>query len=219
MSDWVTLRDTLGLTLRPSDVWPGKPTVSREAGPFSAPLKDTLAVLKRELSALSAKQIVLQVAFRESDLRLDGLPRAGAIAMHPGVMLAFDSRHGSLRLFFDGFTKWQSNLRAIAMHLEHLRRAGLYGVGRDGQQYAGWTALPAPNAPPGVDPRRWAARIVAACAGGGPSMVEAILERHDARDYYYRMAARHVHPDQGGDHERFVQLQHAMELLRMPKHS
>lgn len=111
MSDWVTLKDVLGLTLRPVDVWPGTLRGDRDRSPYSAPLKDTLKVLRRELVALSAKDVVLQIALREQDLRLDGLPRAGAIASHPGVILAFGSRHGALRLFFDRFTRWDHNLR------------------------------------------------------------------------------------------------------------
>lgn len=145
MADWVTLKNKLGLTLRPIDQWPGKLTYARATSPYSAKINDTLNVLQRELRELRAKNIVLEIAIREKDLRLDGLPRAGALASHPGIILSFESKHGPLRLPFDGFRNWEHNLRAIAMHLEHLRLAGLYGVGHDGEQYRGWAALPAPE--------------------------------------------------------------------------
>ena len=115
MSDWQTLRDDLKLTLRPIDHWPGKLRFRRERSPFSAPMKDTLAKIKRELSALSAQAIVLEISLRTQDFRLDGLPRAGAIATHPGVILSFRSKYGPLRFAFDRFDKWTENLRAIGL--------------------------------------------------------------------------------------------------------
>jgi len=208
MSDWVTLQRVLDLTLRPIDTWPEKLRYDRERSPYSAPLKDTLATLKKELSALAAKNIVLQIAFREQDFRLDGLPRANAIATHPGVILAFGSKHGSLRLFFDRFTRWEGNLRAIAMHLEHLRLAGLYGVGKDGQQYQGWKALPAPE--PGgfqaaADAWEWL------CLQSG---ITGSRANSDLVKQAYRIAAARLHPDSPvGDHESFVKLQSVKRLI------
>lgn len=215
MSDWVTLKNALGLTLRPIDAWPGKVRYDREAGPFSAPVKDTQATLKREMMALNAKNVVLQIAFRETDFRQDGLPYANAVATHPGVILAFDSKHGPLRLFFDRFTKWQNNLRAIAMHLEHLRLAGLYGVGTDGQQYKGWQALPPPPAP-ASDRVADAAKFIARHGGGTASEVLTSAERLAQS---YRNAANSLHPDRQPHSEcdrftkMFQQLQTAKELL------
>lgn len=218
MSDWQTLRDRLGLTYKPIEEWPGKPRYDRERGPFSAPLKDTMQTLERELRMLSARSIVLQIAIRERDLRLDGLPRADARAEHPGVILTFDSKHGPLRIWFDRFTNWQHNLRAIAMHLEHLRLAGLYGVGKDGQQYAGWKALPAGSSSQAeFDTAEEAARFIARHSESSMANVEACAQRilvdEPTRQACYRRAAARLHPDAGGDHEQFVRLRRAMELL------
>ena len=209
MSDWVTLKSALGLTLRPIDIWPGKPRGSRDMSPYSAPFKDTLATLRRELSGLSAKNIVLQVALREQDLRQDGLPRAGAIATHPGIILAFDSRHGPLRLFFDRFTRWNHNLRAVAIHLEHLRLAGLYGVGTDGQQYQGWQALPADA---GAD----SAFKTAAQARDWLTAVSGISGDYtlaDVRRKAYRAAEARLHPDAGGFTEEFLRVAESRKML------
>lgn len=212
MSDWVTLKNALDLSLRPIDVWPGKLRADRDRSPYSAPLKDTLATLKREMFGLSARKIVLQIALREQDLRLDGLPRAGAIATHPGIILAFDSKHGPLRLFFDRFTRWDHNLRAVAVHLEHLRLAGLYGVGTDGQQYKGWLALPAPE-PDDFATAEAAAEFIARAAGVAPSLAGEILSDSETRAYYYRIAAKIAHPDVGGDHDQFIRLKTAQSML------
>lgn len=214
MNDWVTLKDSLGLTLRPIDAWPGKmtPAYLREAGPYSAGLKDTLSMLKGELNALSAKNIVLQIAIAEKYLRLDGLPRAGAVADHPGVILAFDSKRGALRLYFDKFTKWQNNLRAITHHLNHLRLAGLYGVGEDGQQYRGWQALPPPPPTSGeVSAEEDAARFVEQY--GGFEWRKILLEEVVFRSAY-RQAAQKLHPDSGGDTNLMMRLNAAATLLK-----
>jgi hypothetical protein len=210
--DWVQLRDQLNLTLKPIDDWPGKPTPawSREKGPFSAGLKDTLATLRKELNALRAKAIVLQIAIKPQQLRLDGLPRAGATAEHPGVILAFDSSKGPLRIWFDKFTKWESNLRAIAMHLEHLRMATLYGVGEDGQAYRGWTAIPAAKAE--TQELSTAVRCLYSAVGRTYSF-EAERDPEEARRLI--MAARaKTHPDRGGSAEDFNRIEIAAKVLK-----
>ncbi len=210
MSNWQQLRDRLGLTLRPLHSWPGAltPAHRREAGPFSAPLKDTLEVLARELRALSARGVVLQLALREGEFRRDGLPRAGARAEHPGVVLSFESRHGPLRLHHDRFTAWEQNLRAIAKHLEHLRLSSLYGVGRDGEQYRGWQALPAGEA--GATPAGPAA------AAGPEAVINELAGTHvGTLSERYRLAVRRCHPDVcGGDERRFRRLQEAWNRLQ-----
>jgi hypothetical protein len=133
-----------GMTVRPIDNWPGQltPSVARQRSNFSAPWRRTLLLLQRELDFLRARRIVLQVAIRERDFRIDGYPRANATAEHPGVILAFESKHGPLRYATDLFTTWQDNLRAIALGLKALRRVDRYGISRSGEQYRGWKALP-----------------------------------------------------------------------------
>ena len=224
MSDWVTLKDALALTLRPIDEWPGKLRSSwqRERAPYSAPLKDTLRVLKRELGELRASRIILQIAIREGQLRLDGLPRPGATAEHPGVILAFDSRHGAMRFAFDRFSRWEYNLRAIALSLEHLRLANLYGVANDGQQYRGWQALPPPpRAGSAASEYAGAASLIDAArvllkTAGLKSDAAACGELVDGRtkpETVFRQAAAKAHPDAGGSHEAFLAVQRARELI------
>jgi hypothetical protein len=220
VSDWQTLRDKLNLKLRPIDVWPGAVRRQRTASPFSAGLGDTLSTLSKELRALNASTIVLQIAIREGDLRLDGLPRANAIAEHPGIILTFQSKHGPLRLAFDGFPKWQHNLRAIAMHLEHLRLASLYGVGNDGEQYKGWTALPpGPSSTPvpeaETSPDR-VARFLWAASGQGfiEADVREVLRDVEKAKKLIRAAQSKTHPDAGGSPVSFRLVQSAAEILK-----
>jgi hypothetical protein len=100
----------------------------------------------------------------------------------------------------DRFTKWESNLRAIAKHLENLRHAGMYGVGEDGQQYQGWKALPAGD---GAGSRESAERLIRGLAGAENGAIE------DA----YRQAVRRCHPDTGGTRETFDALQAAWAVV------
>lgn len=201
MSDWQTVRDRAGLELRPIHHWPGKRNWEPQPSPFRAGLRDTLTMLTRELRALAAKRVVLQIAFREGGFRLDGLPRADAKAEYPGVILSFESQHGALSLPCDSFRHWQDNLRAIAFHLEHLRHASLYGVGRFGEQYRGWKALPETTDAPGSSPEQ----TVRELSGLPPtaSLTEA-----------YRAAVRKCHPDlHHGERAAYDRLQRAWDAL------
>lgn len=220
MSEWQKIYDRLGLTLKPIQNWPQKEPYNCERSPFSAPFGDTLTILERELRHLSARNIVLQIPLKERDFRLDGLPRMDArIGSDPRIILAFDSRHGTLRIYFGRFANWQHNLRAIALHLENLRHASLYGVGRDGQQYTGWKALPAAGQASGdFQTVEAAVRWLAAQSGLWfdshiAQAVEGILKDKSMMNEAYRAAARKLHPDAGGDHAQFVQLQRAKEIL------
>lgn len=222
--DWETLRDGLGITLRPIEQWPQPSTRDREASPFRVTLGQTLKLLERELRMLAAKSPVLQIAIREGGFRRDGLPRADARAEHPGVILSFESKFGPLLLPCDTFRSWQDNLRAIGMHLENLRHASLYGVGRRGEQYRGWKALGAgPGDPfaPAVDPDDWdanreitaeeGARIFGMIQGApwGP-----ILASPSAYAQARPVVLRLAHPDHGGTADRFLQAQSADRALK-----
>jgi hypothetical protein len=86
---------------------------------------------------------VLQVGYRDADLRLDGMPRANARMLHDAVALSFESKWGPLRYETNEFVArgyrggegWQQNLRAIALGMEALRKVDRYGVSKRGEQY------------------------------------------------------------------------------------
>jgi hypothetical protein len=149
-----------------------------------------LDLLESELRKLGAGSVVIGAAFREQDLRQDGMPRSDARApSHPGVELSFDSRHGRLVYATDTCLDWQHNVRSIALGLEALRAVDRYGITERGQQYAGFKALP---------------------AGDGPSAARGaeLIREHGS----VRAALMATHPDRDGDPKDFADVQAAREL-------
>jgi hypothetical protein len=175
------------LIFRPLERWDRRVDTSRPHSPFRAPYQDTIDLLEREARMLGARQVVIELAIQETDLRLDGQPYADTRPRHPGVTVAFESRHGPLKYTADKFATWTENLRAIALGLEALRKVDRYGMTSRGEQYAGWKALPA----------------------GGPNRErgEDLIRRHGG----VRQALMATHPDHGGDAEEFAAVQAARE--------
>jgi len=204
-------------TFRPIDKWPGELTRHRQRARFSASWGRTLALLNHELHRLGARNVVLQVAMRESDIRLDGRPRAKARADHPGIILAFASRHGPLKYTVDTYDRWEDNLRAIALALEALRAVDRYGVTKRGEQYTGFRAIEQHTGSgfeSAEDAAVWMERRYDDYRQPGDAMVtrEEILD--GLADDAYKFLARKLHPDaQGGSHEEFVKLQDAIAMI------
>jgi hypothetical protein len=206
------------VTFRPIDTWPGDLRRTRQTSPFKASYQDTLQLLDRELVHLRAKNIVIQLALTEGEIRLDGMPRADARPAHPGVILAFDSMHGPLKYSTDVYENaswarqvgWQANLRAIALGLEALRKVDRYGITKRGEQYTGWKALgggtPMPAASMSHDD------AIAFLQEHAPG-IEWDYDQPDQVTRAYRAAARTLHPDVGGDPELFKRLGEARRIL------
>jgi hypothetical protein len=198
-------------TYRPLDTWEFGP-INRHRAPFSAGYGKTIILLDRELRLLDARNVVIQVALVERDIRIDGRPKARAVASHPGVVLSFDSKHGPLRYGTGEYATWQDNIRAIALSLEALRAVDRYGVSRRGEQYRGWKALPQTTG--GFTSADQAAAWLAdtATEHGYPCSARDLQNGH--LEEAYRAAARALHPDApGGSHEEFVKLQTARQLI------
>lgn len=192
---------------RPIEKWPGTLTEKRKRAVFKAGYGQTLDLLERELRHLEARGIVLQVALQIGDIRLDGRPRAGSKASHPGTILAFDSRFGPLSYPCDTYTHWEDNIRAIALSLEHLRAVDRYGVTRRGEQYTGWAQIAGPKN--GKMSREDALRFLGAHA----DMPLDELSNPVLIPSAYRQAALKLHPDRGGDVAEFQRLQEAKDVL------
>lgn len=189
-------------------VWPSgnrTPANQREWPRFRAGWNDTLRLLERELGHLgvhAATTVVLEAGYREGDLRLDGLPRRDARKPDdPAAIVSFESRYGPLRYGCDTYTKFEANMRGIALALEALRAVDRYGVTKRGEQYQGWKALP-----PAAETltSRAAEDLIRKFAG--------TTDGTDLRDVA-RRAARRVHPDAGGTREQWDRLQRAREVL------
>jgi hypothetical protein len=191
---------------RPTSTWPGEmtPRPHRRSTPFGASYPDTLDLLERELDKLQARDVVIELALGEQDIRLDGLPRSQAQPEHPGVVVSFDSKHGPLRYATDVFRHWHANLRAIALGLEALRKVERYGITKRGEQYVGWKQLEAPSQTPEAA-RELLIETVRAAGLHADGLGD---------DRLARLARRHAHPDaEGGSNERFLAVQSAAERL------
>jgi hypothetical protein len=183
------------------------------------PLSDTLEMLGKELAHLSGRNILVQLALQsEADLRQDGGIRANAKRpTHPGVVLTVGTKHGTLSFPCDHFTDWESNLRAIAYHLQHLRLSALYGVGARGEAYAGFKQLP--SAESSVKPDL-AGLTADQLREGILRNAKTVLEKEAGvsmlgytKEQIYRLAVKNAHPDGGGTHERFIAVQNAYIAL------
>lgn len=204
------------VTFRPLTAWPHPETSPRRSRYFfKASWESTLELLQREVRMLEGDAVILGAFFREIDLRLDGMPRAGALVPpHPGIEISFDSRHGRLVYATDAYDHWQANLRAIALGLESLRAVDRYGVTRKGEQYAGWRALEAGagsvHLPATLDEAK---RVVCEAAGIAFVTTHAIWSDRSAVRSLIREATRAAHPDTGGDDEMFQRVQAARTIL------
>lgn len=208
MSDWPT-----NLNVGPIRSWPGELTRNRTRSQFKAGMSDTLQVLDRELwhltdSRTQRESMELLVAIPAGDMwRLDGRPRANAVAEHPGVILSLDSKFGHLSYPCDTFTTWKDNLRAIALALEALRKVDRYGVTRRGEQYRGFLAIEATAAPAGFSTAQAALDFIERVAGYGPASMSSVAT-------VLRRAQRESHPDHGGDSSVFQRVSLAEAKLR-----
>jgi hypothetical protein len=206
-------------TFRPIDKWPGAttPPLSRKSKYiFQATHENSLAKLKFELEKLGAREVVIQCDVEEKDVRMDGALRSGASPKGPGIIVSFESKHGPLQYATDVFEDWKSNLRAIALGLEALRKIERYGITRSGEQYKGWKQLGSGIAlsGPQMTPQE-AARFVASHGGrtSAGSIWHDLISNGPLRQVVYREAAKRLHPDAGGSKEEFQRLQEAKRVL------
>src|SRR3984957_9239709 len=191
--------------IRPLGPWLGAVTGDRKSsGVFRANWDETLILLGDEVQALGGDgPVVVQADVTEADLRPDGMLKARAkIGDFPGVIISFNSKHGPLRYATDAYEQrwdgampgWQANVRAIALSLASLRAVDRYGVTKRGEQYTGWSALPA--ARPGgsvlFDSRESAETWML------KSAVEEGINGHGNWDDLYKKLARRMHPDVTG---------------------
>jgi len=196
------------MKVAPIREWPGELTRNRSRSLFKAGLTDTLQLLEREIWHLTDTRTQresgeLLIAIPAGDLwRLDGRPRAHAVAEHPGVIFSLDSKHGHLSYPCDTFTTWQDNLRAIALALEALRKVDRYGVTKRGEQYRGFLAIEATGAPAGFASTEAARDWL---TGSWPA---------DTLRSSLRRAQRDAHPDHGGDAATFQRVSLAEAKLR-----
>lgn len=216
------------LQFRPIQVWPegwDPAKTWRPVSPFTATYADTLVVLDRELAALDATDVVLQVHASERDCRLDGQLRANAAVAFPGVILGFTSRrHGPLSYPCDAYMRpnygqgaraasWQHNVRAIALGLEALRKVERYGIAQRGEQYAGYRQIGSGIALGAAEFTWETASKYLRDAAGWHGEWDPAADREQIV-VAFKMAARRHHPDApGGNADVFRQVTAARDVL------
>jgi hypothetical protein len=208
----------------PIDKWPGtlRQSGQRIRAPFKSSYSSTLTIIDRELRAVSAESVICKLALPPGQFTIEGRPYVNARPDHPGVVLAFTKRIKTatgprripLNFPCDRFVTWESNLRAIGLALEALRKVDRYGVTQNAEQYTGFKALP-PAGPTHeailtVDE---AARFVASGVSGCvPADVLAHPENYRRA---YREKAAALHPDHNAGQQlvSWGMLQAAANLL------
>lgn len=203
------------ITTRPIQDWPGTETPDhrRQRSRFKTGWSSIVRLLERELRHLGARSAILEIDCRPWDLRQDGMLRSNARPQGPRVIISAETKHGPMRIPCDTFTDHESNLYAIALSLEKLRAVDRYGVTMHGEQYRGWTAIPASTS--GGLPAIEAAwdLLVRTAAGEPGSAVKAEDRTRATATRYYREAAKIAHPDAGGTDELFVAIGKARDLI------
>lgn len=220
---------------KPITTWPREQTKNREYSPFRRTTMSngyrrdeigwttTQPELERELRALNVREVIVQLALTDRDIRIDGEIRANAKLSHPGVIVTFTAPgKGVLTFACDKWETWQANIRGITKGLEALRLLDRYGITTTGEQYTGWKELPsgvplAERSQPEELTVEQAGRIVVGWVSGAHDLAQnarTAVEDADYRRYAYRQALKHLHPDAGGnDSDAFLRLQQAIKLL------
>lgn len=223
----------VAVTFRPLTQWPAgrakTPDDAREHAKFKAPgryensgtpaqryvgpkpmsVERTYDDLDRELWAIGAEDVVIQVDMPANSFLKDGSgPRSDRLAYSPAVVLTF-KRDGRLHTFAcDRFHRWQDNLRGITLGLEGLRRLERYGIVQSGEQYRGWQALPSSTTP--ALGTTAAANVIATRAPWQPAQ---ILGDSEIALRAVRAARAKAHPDAGGTAADFTLVQEAARVL------
>jgi hypothetical protein len=202
-------------TFRPlrKETWVGEftdPHARRSRYVFKANWNDTVNLLDREVALLGAEHFVIEADFSESDIRLDGLPRANARQPEfPGVRVAFESKHGPLVYQTDVCAFWQHNVRSIALGLEALRAVDRYGISGRAEQYTGFRAIEAPRVASTFNTVEAALAWLQSedCAGfsGAGALNIRSLVKH---------AMNQHHPDRGGDPAKWTKVEQARQMLK-----
>ena len=186
--------------------WPANykqtPGWQQRRAPFKARWEKTLDELDLELRNIYATDVVIEVDMDERQIaKSTGRPRADAVFRTPGVVLQFE-RDGELYIFpCDTFSDWQDNVRAIALTLNALRTMERYGT-TSGRQYQGFKNLPSQGSTTMTTER--AMTVLRKYYSNGTNDWMTLL----------RIARAKSHPDSGGSHDAFVEVQHAEKTLR-----
>lgn len=220
------------LVWRPIGQWPGEFTRDRAIPSWG--LGETVVIrdLLKEVEHLDpvTPEVVVQIATvgGSNDFRIDGELKVHAVLSHPGVIVGFETKKlGVLSLACDRWrsargTQWNktdvlANLRGVSLTLTALRAVERYGVGTGRESYQGWAAIgPGTIAVgPAKMSRREAAELLAEAGQTSTLAFDPATTGIWAHNVHaaFRLAAKEVHPDAGGDEAAFKRLVEARDVL------
>ncbi|HTE45152.1 MAG TPA: hypothetical protein VK636_07905 [Gemmatimonadaceae bacterium] len=178
---------------------------------FKSSFAHTLDELENELDRIDAHDPMIEIDMDRRELRVTGEPRANSSTLKtPGVILHFvDRNKQTITMPCDRYDSWQANVRALFLTLQALRAVDRYGATASGEQYRGWTALPATTTAFTVDQ---AATFLARLSANGATAADLVANVEAARNAY-RRAAANTHPDGGGSTGNFQLVQEAKRVL------
>lgn len=201
------------VVVRPLGAFPQERTSDPQPSLFRSVWADTVALLTRELKHLNPERVLLEMDFRPTQLRVDGLPRADARPASDAVVLRIELEPGSWLTYpCDTYSDWQDNVRAIALTLGKLRDIDRYGVSKRKEQYRGWAQIPART---GADPIHSVEGAAAFLAEHSGLEAEAIQRFGTVRESARKRAAARLHPDAGGTREGWDRLGRAVRVLEL----
>lgn len=134
-------------------------------------------------------------------LRRDGLPLASQRQPEdPGVAIYFTYKKRQMCFACDRWKKVEDNMQAVAKTIDALRGVARWGTGDMMEAaFTGFTALP----PPGQTSARGWREVLGFPPGSHPAYSDV--------DAAYKRLRSTAHPDKGGTHERFMEVQTAFD--------
>lgn len=213
--------DRVEFVFRPLVTWTGPTGPARRNSPFRVTPGRTQDDLRCELAALNVARAVIQADLDESDIRIDGMPRANARFRSGRVVLSFEHpKAGPMSMPCGAFADLWDNLRAITKTLEALRAVDRYGVTQRSEQYAGWKQLP-PQGGANVeyefvtveDAARFLIKTAAPGLQFGPETVRSAILTPGKLTEYFRAAAQRAHPDVGGSEDLMRKVNAARDMI------
>lgn len=196
-------------SVKPLTSWPvGKP-FGRKRSPFRTDRNAALSLLAYELSRIGAKTFEIEMDIPDWAINRDGSLHGGLKASQMGVRVVVraNTTKGLITLPSGTYTEQRANIYAVAMTLEKLRAVDRYDVTMEGQQYQGFTAIPASTS--------MTTKVEAAWQLLADILDEAKPTTRDRPllDRFYRDSAKVAHPDAGGSEERMAAVNRARETI------
>lgn len=189
---------TVEIDFRPMQVWHGRQP-EYQAKRWKKPLHHTLAMLKEELERNEIDNALLETYHSRDDLKMNGLPKSGAVPSKPGVQLWFKINDTPICLSCNRFADWDENFKAAQMTLRSRRLERDYGCANMEEQYRGHAQLPAGKTKLPESTICQQAHFIIGRSKLTDVPMEKILEDKDEFNRVYKIAASKTHPDRGLD--------------------